>query len=927
MVWGRDAELERVRHILDTAGDDPFALVIGGAEGIGKTTVWKTAVSLATERGRRVLTARPVESEATFAFAAVADLLRDSIDEALGELPAPQRSALEAALLRADVETPPDPKAVAFALYASLVALAGATPLLVAIDDVQWLDGPSARVLGYAFRRLDGSPVGLVLASRSPVDEGEAPLRLDTSPIGERLERMPLGPLDLDATREILATRLATRFPRWMLLEIHRASSGHPLLALELARALERHGVDVEPGHPLPIPNHLAALLGDRLDALPDDVRWMLLLVAAAARPTRTSIAAAVGDAEGLETMLAFATDADILERPPDRLRFSNPLIGAALLSRSPPETRRRAHGVLAEVATEPEERVRHLAHAADGADEDVARQLEDAAQRARSRGAPDAAAELAELSLLVTPDDEIEACTRRTSNAGRYAFESGSVGRAEELLQKAAASARGPMRAEALLYLSRVHYHRRDTASAAALAEEALAEAEEDPSLQASINLELAAAAELSGDHQTALERARGAVALAERSTDRTITAEALSLLAYFTFLSGEGFTPDAYERAKALEVGVPAARPLRSPAFHEALTRMRSDDLDGAREGLRALEARARESGDESSISIFLAVHSELESWAGDYRAASTLADEARRVAEWTGQRVYAVMATYAGSLAAASRGDVPAADALARESLALAEQTGARQPGEFARGVLGALEVAKGDVAAAHAWLSPLIDSARERGASDPGVLRFLPDEIEALIALGESERAEELLVPFEAGAERLGRAWAIGAAARCRGLLLAGRRRVDDAVVAFDRALEVQDKLGQPLEVGRTLLAKGVALRRGKKWAGARTTLSLAVTTFSDLGADLWADRARDELGRVGGRATALDELTETEDQVARLVATGLSNREVAARLFVSVSTVESNLGRAFRKLGVRSRAQLSHKLGADATDRP
>jgi len=129
MVWGRDAELERVRHILDTAGDDPFALLIGGAEGIGKTTVWKTAVSLASERGRRVLTARPVESEATFAFAAVADLLRDSIDEALAELPAPQRSALEAALLRADVETPPDPKAVAFALYASLVALAGATRL------------------------------------------------------------------------------------------------------------------------------------------------------------------------------------------------------------------------------------------------------------------------------------------------------------------------------------------------------------------------------------------------------------------------------------------------------------------------------------------------------------------------------------------------------------------------------------------------------------------------------------------------------------------------------------------------------------------------------------------------------------------------------------------------------------------------------
>jgi DNA-binding CsgD family transcriptional regulator len=208
--------------------------------------------------------------------------------------------------------------------------------------------------------------------------------------------------------------------------------------------------------------------------------------------------------------------------------------------------------------------------------------------------------------------------------------------------------------------------------------------------------------------------------------------------------------------------------------------------------------------------------------------------------------------------------------------------------------------------------------------ERGPADPGTLRFLPDEVEALIGLEEIGNAEQLLSPFERRAKRLGRSWALGAAARCRGLALASRRELDSALKQFDRAIEHQEKLGQPLELGRTHLAWGIALRRGKKWGPARDSLNRAARIFERLGARAWTDRAMSELGRIGGRAPGLSTLSETEQRVAELVATGLTNREVAARLFLSVATVESNLRRAYRKLGVRSRTELAHKLSASGT---
>ncbi len=922
-IWGRDAELTEASAALERGAAEPFALIIEGDDGSGRTTVWKAVLDDARRRGFRVLTARPAGSEATFAFAAVADLLREDLDDALAELPSPQRSALETALLRADAEAAPDPGAVAFALFASLASLAQARPTIVAIDDPEWLDGASARVLAFAFRRLEGMPLGVVVTSRTQVDD-EAVLPSIVSGDGalaERTTRIALRPLDLDATRQLIAARISARLARWMLVEIQEASGGNPLLALELARALERHGVDVEPGHPLPVPRRLADLISDRLAELPDDVRWMLLLVAASARPTAGTVAAAIGDRAAFERSLRVAVEADLFERTDEELRFSNPLTAAVVIARALPESRRHAHRVLADVVADPEERARHLAHAAAGPDEELAALLEATAEGARRRGAPDSAAQLAELALLATHEDATEACTRRSALAGRYAFESGQVERAEELLQRAVPASSGRTRAEVLLFLARVRYHRRDAAAAAELVEQALEVADDDPALQAGIHLELAAASELAGDHAGATEHARRAVELAARSDDRSIAVEATSLQAFYEFLSGGGFPSEGLERANALRRDDTLVRPLRSPSFHEALMRRYADDVDGARALLTTLVRSAREEGDESSLSVLLSLLAEVETWSGRLDLAGALADEAKRVADWTGQRVYLVLALYAQALVAATRGDLDRGEELARESLVVAEMTGAHQPGEFGRTVLGFVGLSRGDPADAHRWLSPLTERWRADVSVEPASVRFVPDDVEALVAIGELEEAERLLAPYEATAAALERAWAIGAAARCRGMISAARRDVDDAVEAFDRALSTSEKVGQPLETGRAHLAKGMALRRAKRWAAARESLTRAADVFDEASMRAWGARARAELARIGGRSPYLAQLTETEERVAQLVTTGLSNKEVAARLFVTVSTVESNLRRAYRKLGVRSRTELAHRLSS------
>jgi DNA-binding CsgD family transcriptional regulator len=918
-LFGRETELARVSKLLDGIPSGPVALILGGDAGIGKSTLWLESLSQAKARSYRVLSCRPNESEAKLSYAALGDLLEGVLEESLEGLPSPQRSALEVALLRADATgIAPDQRAISTAFHGALLALASASPSLVAIDDAPWLDAPSARVLEFALRRLNDAPIGLVMTVRSQ-ELDSLPLGLGRALPDDRIQRVLVGPMTLEATRNMLSSELSVRFRRPLLLRIHEASAGNPFLALELGRALLRRGIEQVPEGNLPVPSNLADLVTDRLSEFSDPVRRVLLVISAASQPTVSLVAGAIGGPTAQDD-IEDAFKAGVIEGSGGRIRSAHPLLATVAYSESSAEARRDIHRRLAAVVVDQEERARHLALAADGPDEGVAAELEDAARKAAGRGAPDAAAQLSELARGLTPPEHAEARIHRTVHAGQYAFEAADMGRAATLLEEAVASApSGWLRAEALLFLARIHYHSHDALSARSLAEQALPEAAQDPELKTQIQIELAAAAEALGDPDGARVHAGAAVELAEDRGDQRTLAEGLALVAFYDFLAGKGTQRRVMNRAVGLEGMGGDLRPLRSPTFREACVSLWTDELDAARSTLTDIEKRCRDGGDEGSLAVILFMLALLECWAGDWSEAGLYADESCTITVWTGQQPYRALGLSAKALIEGHRGQEQAARTAAEEGLELARQSGLKQAGQFNLSALGFLELSLGNAEATDRLLRPLAEGVLEVGIGEPGMLRFLPDEIEALIVLGEAEKARSLLQPFLARAETLGRSWALAAAERGQGLLAASLGEFPEALASFDRALEHHASLEEPFELGRTLLARGQTLRRTKKWRLARDSLGRSLAMFEELGADLWADKARAEIARVGGRAPGPVGLTPTEQKVADLVASGLTNREAAQAMFLSVSTVEANLRRIYQKLDVRSRTELSRKL--------
>jgi DNA-binding CsgD family transcriptional regulator len=274
---------------------------------------------------------------------------------------------------------------------------------------------------------------------------------------------------------------------------------------------------------------------------------------------------------------------------------------------------------------------------------------------------------------------------------------------------------------------------------------------------------------------------------------------------------------------------------------------------------------------------------------------------------------------IALSASALARAHVGEVEEARTEAREALQAFDRLEWIPGTIWPLWALGFLELSLGDPAAAHAALGPLADTLTAMGLGDPVLGIFLPDEIEALVSLGELERAEQLVEPIEQRGRELDRPWALAVAARSRGLIAAARGDLAAAVASIEEALAQLDRIDLPFERARTLLVLGQLRRRGKQRAQARAALTAALALLEDMGAPLWADKARAELARVGGRIADSDGLTATERRLAELAATGLTNREVAERAFVTVKTVEANLTRVYRKLGVRSRTALARVL--------
>jgi DNA-binding CsgD family transcriptional regulator len=457
-IVGREPELRRVEGFLDAVAAGPVALVVEGEVGIGKTALWRHGLEAAAGRSYRVLSCRPIDTEAQLAYTALGDLLVEVPDAILGELPGPQRHALEVALLRAEPEERQSlPRAVALGLLGVLRALAQGGPTLVAVDDVQWLDQPSRSALAFVARRLTDERVGLLVARRLEGEPG-VPLDLDRALPAGRLHRLEVGSLAVAELDRLLAARLPTPLPRRTLLRLHRVSGGNPFFAQEIALTILRNGAQDAPTEELPVPASLQGLLHDRLALLAPPALEAVQTVAALSRPTVALVDRLPGGREAVEAVAA----AGVVELDAEQVRFAHPLLASVALAQLSPSRRRELHGRLAAILDDPEERGRHLALAAARPDAEVASSLDDAARRASARGAPDAAAVLWEQARRLTPAGAGEQARRRGIEAAERHFDAGDAERARALLQEVAAEAPpGRQRAHALARLGWVRAHR----------------------------------------------------------------------------------------------------------------------------------------------------------------------------------------------------------------------------------------------------------------------------------------------------------------------------------------------------------------------------------------------------------------------------------------------------------------------------------
>jgi DNA-binding CsgD family transcriptional regulator len=913
LIVGRDPELARLDAFLAAADAGAAALVIEGDAGAGKTTLWTEAVRRARAKGDRVLSCSPSEPESKLSFQGLADLLGPVLPEVLGGLAPIQRRALEAALLLSEPEAEPaDQRTVAAGTLAVLRAVVAGGPVLIAIDDVQWLDPASEAALVVAARRLGELPVSALLATRPRA--GSEPRPLETA-FEHRLgpvDRLTVGRLSDGALHDLIRQRLGLVLPRPLLERIGRTSGGNPFFAIEFATALSQRSEAPEAGVALPVPETLRGLLRQRLDALAPAVQDVAAAVAALSEPSFATLAA-FGAEEGA---IDAAVRAGILEVEGHGVRFTHPLLASGAYDRLGPQARHALHRRLA-IIVDGEERVRHLAMGEGGPSSTVAAELHLAARRAAARGAIAAAAELAEQAVRLTPAVEAAEIAERRLEAAGYEVRAGDTDRARAHLEPLLRDlSPGPTRARVMLRLARLQ--EAGPVRALEMCREVVEEAgPDDLALVAEAHQLAAEMSMLSGDVPGAIEHARVAAGRAEDAGDPSILVECLGTLCHYETYTG-AITPGLLERAVELERRQPRPSNNYSPREILGLRLMYADRLEEARGPLEQSYATAEELGDELDRASLLIHLTQLECRAGRLAEAVRDAREAEVSIEQAGAPRTA--GRFASALALAHIGRVSEARSAGEEGVALASEGGSRMFQALNRWALGFLELSLGDAPAAHRRMDGLSEEFEAMGYWNPGVRPVYADAIEARIGAGEVD-ADPLIDELELRGRALDNPWVLAVSARCRGLLLAARGDLEGAIAELERALAEHERSPQPLERGRTLLRLGSAYRRAKRRGDARQTLTEALEVFDELGAPLWAERAAAELARVPGRGPAAAGLTEAERRVAELVTEGLSNREIASRLFVTVRTVEANLTRAYAKLGVRSRTELVRRLSS------
>ena len=906
MLIGRERELAVLERLLEGAARQTSAsLVFVGDPGIGKTALLEACREAAEERGMTVLRTHGVESEAELAFSGLFELLRPLLDRLAG-IPPTQADALSAAFALTRQAPSSDRFAVAAATLSLLAAAAEREPVVVLVDDAQWLDAASGEALAFAARRLRDEPVVILWSIR---DGEELRFSLDG------IEELRVEGLD-PASSLILLEAGGNVIARSVVEQLVAATGGNPLALLELVDLLTaRQLAGQEPVEPLPASRWIERSFGRRVASLDQDTQ-RALLVAAASETGELGVLARALATLGLSLDALLPGERDgLVQVSEDRLEFRHPLVRSAVYAGADSSERRSAHAAIAAaLAGDPhdERRVWHLAAATVGPDEEVAQGLERVGRRAVGQSYH-AAARAFGRAAAHTEDEQARAV--RLFEAARCAYESGDSATAgEELREALALEPEEALRGRLVHLLGRVEIRQAHWARAARMLSREAGQLESDPETAALMLTDAAGAAFEAGDRDEAF-------ALIDRAWElawpRGGFAEVLITLRRADYLAWSGNVQEPTPLwLRVADVGLRGSESNGEPNLRSSV----AEALFSAGEDERARAMLLEEIDDLRSATALgrlpqtLILLSLVEARGGQPSAAATAAAEAADLAAALAQP--GIEATALGELAWAEAMLGRERDCREHAERA-AELVAATARGRAThRGALGLMELLSGRPEEAVGQLD--WPGRRDARAADPIYPRSTaPVLVEAYARTGRLAEAREELDVFERQAELSGRPGARAAAARCRGFIADG----DAFGSHYERALELHAQDGNGWERARTHLCYGEALRRSKRRTEAREQLRLAATTFEELGAGTYAERARTELRATGERIrrrdpSTRDELTPQEQHVAALVAEGLTNREIATRLFISPNTVETHLRHVFRKLGIRSRTELA-----------
>ncbi len=905
---GRDRERDVAAVFVAASASGPAVLEIDGEPGIGKTTLFRYTVDLARLGGSTVLECSPTHAESAMSYVGLTDMLRSLPNSAFDELPAPQRHSLEVATLRtAPSEVPLDERAVGTGLATLLALLAESGAVILAVDDLQWLDRSSADVLTFAARRLMTAAVGIVTCERTGKSAHDV---VGAVPAPLWRESITLTGLGAAVLFHVVRDQLGITLPRPALVQVAETSGGNPFAALALSRAVGR-GNDM-PGA-VQMSDLVHGLTADRLTELSDSAREALLAAASSPR-AMVPMFAALGMGEALDEI----ESSGMVHVVDGRVVFTHPLLAAAVLQVASGPQQRAMHGRLAAVADDPEARARHRALADPDRNEATAAVLDEATSAAAARGSSIAAAELARLALDRTVEHDSDGAWTRRIRLGELLHSVGSSLEAGRVLEDGSCPP-GRLRARVGLILTEIAYQTSTLQSAIDHATAALEDARGDAELEARCLLSLAV---ISTDGQDSARFTAEARRTLEGNgiDDPQLLAWAECEDVSARFHLGQGLDREALDHALALErTGRTWLSSDQVAAVRPVLLKW-ADHPEDALAGLDELRERAEDEGNEGVIPYVAGHVPGILLRLGRLHDAAAAAADHLGLAERTGQENQRMQALYNVSLVDAHLGTLAVAELAADEILEWARQHEDRWLEMSATSVLGFIALSRDDSSGARVWLDRWSQLTDELGVIDPGISRFYGDHIESLVACGEMVEATARTDELERRSARAGRLSAAAIAARCRALLAAAAGQTQLALEQIQIALDLDLACPVPFERHRALLVAGVVHRRARQKAAARHALTEAASGFATLGAQQWSERCNRELQRVGTPAGNATALTATEQKIAELAASGLTNRQVAERSFLSPKTVEANLARVYRKLGITSRAELGARMG-------